>query len=64
MCLDEFDKLYLTKCTELMKAAFKIHFWSLQTVQEVIFKKEISMHQSCFDKLIDDKICQRSAMIT
>ena len=47
---DEFDKLYLTKYIELMKGTLKIHFWLLQTIQGVVFKKEIIIHQSSFGK--------------
>ena len=48
MCPDEFDKLYVTKYIELMKGTFKIH--DFKQIQGVVFKKEISMHQSYFDK--------------
>ena len=71
MCPDEFDKLCLTKYIELIKGTFKIHFGDFRQIQGVVFKKEI--HPSSIKtvsinhvltNLIDDKICQRSLMMT
>ena len=50
VCPDEFDKLYLTKYIELMRRLLKFIFGDFKQSQGVVFKNEISMHQSCFDK--------------